>query len=160
SSRTIQGYPYNNNLRGVNGDFSDIQYVNWTNEEILNYTKLLKKGHRLNALVGVSMQGSSNLRYGYSVNNIVREDMGLASLQFGEPSGIVARRSKNVLASYFSRVNYNLRGKYLFSASFRADGSSRFNPANRWGYFPSGAFAWHMGKENFMRELDFVSDAK
>src|SRR5690606_12873595 len=39
SSRTIQGYPYNNNLRGVNGDFSDIQYVNWTNEEILNYTK-------------------------------------------------------------------------------------------------------------------------
>ncbi len=160
NSKTYQGYPFNNNLRGVHGNFIDIQRFIWSTEQLMNYNGLIKRGHRVNALLGVSMQGNDMARYGFGVNNIVREDMGLASLHFGEPSSIDARRSRDLLASYFTRVNYTLQGRYVFSASFRADGSSRFNPAQRWGYFPSGGFTWRMNRENFMRELEFISGAR
>jgi iron complex outermembrane receptor protein len=54
------------------------------------------------------------------------------------------------LQSFFARVNYSLSNKYLFTATFRADGSSRFGPDNRYGYFPSGAFAWKLDEEDFI----------
>ncbi len=65
----------------------------------------------------------------------------------------------NQLVSFFGRVNYTLSDKYLFTATIRADGSSRFSPENRWGYFPSFAFAWKM-KDDFMKDIDVVSDFK
>ena len=57
------------------------------------------------------------------------------------------------LQSFFGRVNYSIAGKYLFTGTIRADGSSRFGPDNQYGYFPSGAFAWQIGEE------DFIGDA-
>nr|WP_298793481.1 SusC/RagA family TonB-linked outer membrane protein [uncultured Allomuricauda sp.] len=54
------------------------------------------------------------------------------------------------LQSFFGRVNYSIGGKYLFTATMRADGSSRFGPENQYGYFPSGAFAWQLGEEDFV----------
>jgi TonB-linked SusC/RagA family outer membrane protein len=57
-------------------------------------------------------------------------------------------------------VNYTFKSRYLFTVSFRADGSSKFSPENRWGYFPSGAFAWRLGEEKFMKKIAFISDAK
>ncbi|MDC6352851.1 MULTISPECIES: SusC/RagA family TonB-linked outer membrane protein [Robiginitalea] len=56
------------------------------------------------------------------------------------------------LQSFFGRVNYSIAGKYLFTGTMRADGSSRFGPENQYGYFPSGAFAWQMGEEDFIGE--------
>ena len=56
------------------------------------------------------------------------------------------------LQSYFGRINYSIANKYLFTATMRADGSSRFGPENQYGYFPSGAFAWQIGEEDFMGE--------
>ena len=56
------------------------------------------------------------------------------------------------LQSFFARLNYTLKDKYLFTATMRADGSSRFGPENQYGYFPSGAFAWKMNEENFVGE--------
>jgi iron complex outermembrane receptor protein len=56
------------------------------------------------------------------------------------------------LQSFFGRVNYTLMSKYLFTATMRADGSSRFGPENQYGYFPSGAFAWQIGEEDFVGE--------
>ncbi|HBG88611.1 MAG TPA: SusC/RagA family protein, partial [Marinilabiliaceae bacterium] len=52
--------------------------------------------------------------------------------------------------SYFGRVNYDFKGKYLLSATFRADGSSKFSDKNKWGYFPSAALAWRISDESFM----------
>lgn len=54
------------------------------------------------------------------------------------------------LQSFFARVNYSINSKYLFTGTFRADGSSRFGPDNQYGYFPSGAFAWQMAEEDFI----------
>ena len=56
------------------------------------------------------------------------------------------------LQSFFGRINYSLNSKYLFTATMRADGSSRFGPENQYGYFPSGAFAWQIGEEDFIGE--------
>lgn len=56
------------------------------------------------------------------------------------------------LQSFFGRINYSLYSKYLFTATMRADGSSRFGPDNAYGYFPSGAFAWQIGDEDFIGE--------
>ena len=71
--------------------------------------------------------------------------------------------SELAMLSYLGRINYNLLGRYLFTASFRADGSSRFMPENRWGFFPSGAFAWRISDEPFFKDnvsKSVISDAK
>src|SRR5690606_31532726 len=62
--------------------------------------------------------------------------------------------------SFFNRINYAYKSKYLASFSIRADASSRFSPDNRWGYFPSGSLAWRLSEESFMKNLPFVSDMK
>jgi len=62
--------------------------------------------------------------------------------------------------SYLGRLNYNYKNRYLFTASFRADGSDKFGAGNRWGYFPSGAFAWRVSEEGFMDNLSSVSNLK
>lgn len=63
--------------------------------------------------------------------------------------------------SYFGRVNYNLMDRYLFTATFRADGSSKFAPNNRWGYFPAVAAGWRISEENFMENTrDWLSNLK
>lgn len=66
----------------------------------------------------------------------------------------------NSLVSYFGRLNYNLLDRYLVTATFRADGSSRFADGHKWGYFPSAAFAWKINKESFMKNLHWVDDLK
>ncbi|GAL82055.1 putative outer membrane protein [Algibacter lectus] len=69
--------------------------------------------------------------------------------------------SESTLLSYFGRVNYSLKNKYLFTANFRADGSSRFRKENRWGgYFPSFSAAWVLSEESFLNEVDFISNLK
>ena len=68
--------------------------------------------------------------------------------------GMVADTFDNTdeLQSFFGRINYIYAGKYLFTGTLRADGSSRFGPENQYGYFPSGAFAWQIGEEDFIGE--------
>ena len=62
--------------------------------------------------------------------------------------------------SALARVNYNYKSRYMFTASFRADGSSKFMDGHRWGYFPSGAFAWRMGEEPWLRMAGWINEAK
>ncbi len=64
------------------------------------------------------------------------------------------------MASAFGRLNYSFRDRYLFEASYRYDGSSRLAPSNRWQIFPSFSAAWRISEENFMRNIDFINNAK
>ena len=66
-------------------------------------------------------------------------------------------KSKNVLLSYFGRLNYDIQGKYLFTATVRADASSKLNPDDRWGFFPSFAMAWNVDQEDFFKGYIFDS---
>ena len=68
--------------------------------------------------------------------------------------------SESYLVSFYGRVNYSIASRYLFTASLRTDGSSKFSPATRWGVFPSGAFAWNIKEEGFLRDVKPVSQLK
>ncbi len=65
-----------------------------------------------------------------------------------------------VLISFFGRLNYSVLDRYLFTFTLRNDGSSRFNPDNRWGLFPSAAFAWNIARENFLADNRTLTDLK
>ena len=67
---------------------------------------------------------------------------------------------QNTLVSFYGRLNYSLMDRYLFTATVRADGSSRFSPDNRWGIFPALAFAWRMNQENFLKHVSWLDDLK
>src|SRR5690606_30492881 len=72
----------------------------------------------------------------------------------GNPSSSVTRE---VLLSYFSRINYSFNNKYLLSFTMRADGSSKFAPENRWGYFPAASAGWIISEENFWFDNDWFN---
>lgn len=69
-------------------------------------------------------------------------------------------RSEWTLMSYLGRANYSFKGKYLATATLRADGSSRYSTNNKWGVFPSAAVAWNFAEEDFMSDFGFISDGK
>ena len=72
----------------------------------------------------------------------------------------ITDQKQYVLKSFFGRANYSLKGKYLFTFTLREDGSSRFSPKNRWGLFPSAAFAWNLKNESFLKANDRISQLK
>src|SRR5690606_35772170 len=78
----------------------------------------------------------------------------------GEPNEITGYKGANSLASYYGRFNYNFAERYLLTFTLRADGSSKFGPNNKWGYFPSGSIAWRVMNESFMPSSDILSDLK
>lgn len=161
NSLTSRGTPLlPRNIRGVNGSVGYTESTTWLNENTLTYKKNINKKDRFEALVGFTLQGSEREGYGYSSQLIANEVLGMSGLDTGTPYTSSAYFSDNTLMSFLGRANYSIKSKYLFTASFRADGSSKFPAENRWGYFPSGAFAWRIKNEDFMKNIKVVSDAK
>lgn len=160
NSLTRRGATRPTNVNGVNGSIIYRERSSWVNENTLTYRKTFKRVHKVTVLGGFTMQAYNYNRYGYSSKLIPNEGLGMSGLDEGIPNSIYAEESESALASFLSRVEYDYRSKYLFTASFRSDGSSKLAPENRWSYFPSGAFAWRMSKENFMKGIKFIHDAK
>ncbi len=91
----------------------------------------------------------------------VTPEVALGSMGLGtDVQNPVTDESTSKLLSYFGRVNYTLKDRYLFSATVRADGSSKFGPKNRWGVFPSFSGAWRLSEEEFMKNISFLSYTK
>ncbi len=131
------------------------------NENTINYAKTFANSHKLDVTGGFTYQTNVNKNTGISVggfpNNITQNfNLGSASTINPPSSGY----SKWTLASGLGRVNYSINDKYYLTASVRADGSSRFGKENKWGVFPSGAVAWRISDENFMKNIKFVSNLK
>ncbi|WP_262922266.1 SusC/RagA family TonB-linked outer membrane protein [Hymenobacter sp. 5414T-23] len=133
----------------------------WLNENTLTYDRKLNENNALNVVAGLSFQEFVNENYSASANNFFTNALGSDNIGLGAnvltPS---SGKNSNRLASYFGRVNYRLFEKYLFTFTMRADGSSRFGPNNKWGYFPSAAFAYRLIDENFMKGFTSLSDLK
>lgn len=132
----------------------------WTNENILTYTKRIKRIHSINAMLGTSLQHRDISTYGLSAILLPNESLGLSGLDEGTPSTVTASTSYSRMASAFSRLSYDYKSKYLTTVTFRADASSKFAKQNRWGYFPSGAFAWRFSEESLFKQIDFLSNGK
>ena len=132
------------------------------NENILTYTQTFDSVHKLTALAGVTYQNYSTRGSGISVSgftNNITQDYNLGSAETTNPASSYS--SEWTLLSGLARVNYSLMDKYYVTASIRADGSSRFGKDNKWGIFPSGALAWRISEEDFMKDnLSFVDNLK
>ena len=160
NSKTARGTPeIPSNARGQWGARTYSDRVSLSNENTLTYNKKIKD-HTFDVVAGYSIQQSRSESGGFTGTNVPNESLGINGLGDGVPYSMVTRASLFSLQSYLGRANYNYKSKYLLTASYRADGSSKFIGDNKWGYFPSGAFAWRMSKESFMKDLAFVSDAK
>nr|WP_276899857.1 TonB-dependent receptor [Pedobacter kyonggii] len=137
------------------------------NANTLNYSfgKILDKKHNLNVLLGqeyikTELQVLTNTVHGFPTS-FTFQDTRFLSTQ-GQANSIDNNFSPDdKLLSFFGRANYDYLGKYLISATFRADGSSKFSPENRWGYFPSASAAWRISQEDFMQGTkSWLSDLK
>lgn len=128
-------------------------------KQYVTYMKDFGK-HSLNVMAGHESQesGWENLsagRSGYLFNNIHSisvGDMKTATNNSGNGSFAIE--------SYYGRINYNFDNRYLLTATLRADGSSTFGNDNRWGWFPSAAFAWRLKNESFLKDVQWLADAK
>ena len=136
------------------------QYVSLLNENIVTYLRDFGR-HNVSITGGVTYQDFVTTGLSASGSGFVSDisesyDLAAASL-FNTPD---TRYTKATLLSYLGRVNYSFNNRYLFTASFRADGSSRYSEGDKWGYFPSAAIAWKIIEEPFMKSLPFISDLK
>ena len=145
---------------GVNGSVVFYKNMTWINENTLTWSKSFKGGHGLTAVAGFTQTGNKTSSYGLSATNLPNASLGINGLDQGTPQFLTATSSLWGLASFLGRIDYKYKSKYLLTISMRADGSSKFAPGNRWGYFPSGAFAWRFKDEKFLKRLRFLSDGK
>lgn len=156
-SNTRSGGIYGTN--GVNGSILNYRTDVYDNTDLLEYNTAINKVHRINILAGTSVQRADFKAYGYSATQIPDESLGLSGLDAGIiGTSPTARLSSSSLVSGFGQANYIFNNKYYLTASFRADGSSKF-PQNRWSYFPSGAIKWKISEEKFFKKLSVLSDA-
>ncbi|QCR21303.1 TonB-dependent receptor [Pontibacter sp. SGAir0037] len=133
---------------------------NWNNTNTLTYKKTFNKAHSLNLVAGTAIQKQSDGEYGFSAIQVLNEGTGVDGLDEAASNFGTSGSSRWSLASLLGRANYSYKSKYVFTASARYDGSSKFAPGNRWGFFPSAAIAWRMSEEGFIKNLGFISDAK
>lgn len=144
------------NTKGVNGNVNFREARSFLNENTLKYHKKFKKRHDFTALAGWTIQSDNKDIWEFGGENLLIEQLGISGIDNGTPSAVKAVISGNRMMSFLTRVNYNYADRYLVTASFRADGSSKFSKANRWGYFPSAAFAWNISNEKFMKKASHV----
>ena len=145
---------------GMNGFRTNGQNFSLLNENTLTYNKKFNANNILSAVVGFTTQQTTTKVYGFKATNLPSPDLGIDGLGMGVPYSVTSASSSNRLESYLGRVNYTLMDRYLFTVSMRADGSSKFDPSNRWGYFPSGAFAWRFNNERFLKDVENLDNAK
>ena len=146
---------------GVSGSIAFNEVNNYLNENTVTYNKKYGKYHQLNAVAGFTIQGRTSNGFGAGAIFVPNEPLGVSGLDEGIPVNIASRSTSNSLASFLGRVQYNYGSKYLATFSMRADGSSKFAPGLKWGYFPAGGLAWRFSKEDFMESIkSVISDAK
>ena len=158
NSLSRSGNPSTNSQ--VNGGVANTNTTTWLNENTLTYDLKIDKDQSINVLAGMTLQ-ESNYRYIASYMKLLpNEGLGVSGLDEGTYSALYATSTGWSLASFLGRVNYNLKSKYLVTASFRSDGSSRFAKQNRWSNFASGAVAWRANTEDFLKDVKWLSNLK
>lgn len=144
---------------GTNGSFNIKEWNSWSNEYTLNYRHQWG-AHKFNGLAGMSLLSKQISNVGAKAVHIPWDDLGFWGIDTGTAQSIVADNVLERMMSFFGRFNYDYRGRYLFTATLRADGSSRF-VHHKWGLFPSASAAWRIIDEPFMsRATGWLSNLK
>ncbi len=132
--------------------------LRWTNTLSYDF-KFLPEQHRLNVLLGHEVTDSGGDEIEIDANhfpaNFTKDNAFAMINQYDKTAGTSNFFSgvdvPERILSFFGRVNYTLLDRYLFTFTFRADGSSKFSPEHRWGYFPAAAIGWRISEEPFMK---------
>ena len=144
------------NQNGINGGIQNVLTQNLLNENTLSYNGRIDNNHIINFITGFTYQYGQSENYGFTANNIAPSQQYLVidnALSAGTPSSIVGGKQHNQLYSFLARGNYILDQKYLFTATVRSDGSSKFGVGHQWGYFPSAAVAWRFTEESWLKKI-------
>ena len=139
------------------------QEMTFTFSNTLNYVKTLAEKHSINALLGTENIMNNRDNVGGSRNNYDNTTDAFRYLDYGGLNVNNYASGTNTswsLVSFFASANYGYDNKYYASGTIRADGSSRFGPSNKWGYFPSVSGGWIISKEKFMEKADWISNLK
>lgn len=135
--------------------------VYWQNENYLNWNKQINPYNRFNLMVGLSWQQRYTENLGSEARNFSDDFYQWHNLSAGSVSmPSTSSDSRWSINSYFARINYNLYERYLFTATGRYDGSSKFGKNNRYAFFPSFAFAWRASEESFLKENSYINNLK
>lgn len=133
----------------------------WSLENYLTYNKTFNGIHDLTAMAGVSWQETTETSTRAYVQNFATDYFGYNNLGAGATNPTVGSgASRFAFNSYFGRVNYTLKSKYLFTLTGRADGSSKFGDNHKYSFFPSAAVAWRVSDEDFMSSNSLISNLK
>lgn len=135
-------------------------------EWLTNYSTRIADRHNIKAMVGYSYQYSQYQGFSAWNKDFPNDGLGADNLGSGElakEEGEVLMSSyKNdaKLISFFGRVSYDFEGKYLFTASLRHEGSSKFGANHKWGDFPAVSAGWRISQESFMKDIEWINDLK
>lgn len=151
------------------GQYNNVTFIDLLWENTLTYIKNIKK-HSINVLAGYTAQkSSSNLEQIVATNfpsdNITEASTALQIEQLsvdanGNFNGTYTAKYREGLLSALARIMYSYDNKYLLSASIRGDGSHKFAPGEKWGYFPSVSIGWVASQEKFMESIAWLSNLK
>lgn len=139
------------------GKYWNAQTTNWINENTLNYKKDFGK-HHFDILLGLSEQKQNYLVASMGAANYPNDNV--TTLNAGIVNDGTTTESVWTLLSYFGRINYFFQNKYLLNFSIRWDGSSRFGKNNKYGCFPAVSLGWRVKEENWLKDVDALSDLK
>ncbi len=154
---------FTNDNRGGPGDaeVENVQNFGYTLENILNFNKTFNEKHNVGVTLLQSIQSSREETYKGEVANIPYEEQLFYNMSTASVRGnIDSDLEEWTLASFMGRVNYDYKGKYLFQASLRADGSSRLAEGKKWNYFPGVSAGWRISQEDFLINSNTISDLK
>ncbi|WP_443936809.1 TonB-dependent receptor [Pedobacter sp. MW01-1-1] len=140
------------------GNSNTSENRNWLAEFTLNYNKKIKK-HSFDGLLGYTIQKETIELNSISGTNFPNDQIKTISAA-GTITNATATKEEWALLSYLARINYSYDNKYLLTATIRTDGSSRFGFDNRYGVFPSVSVGWRISQENFMQNVNWISDLK
>jgi TonB-linked SusC/RagA family outer membrane protein len=150
------------NKSGIGGN-SNRRIADWFIENTLTYNKRFNENNSLNVLVGQSYETYKASFFSATATGYPNDDVlnNLSSavtplyVRGDDPS-----KPQSYLLSFYARANYSLLNKYLFTFTGRTDGSSKFGTNNKFGYFPSGAVAWRISQEKFLKNQKWIDDIK
>ncbi len=131
---------------------------NWLSEFTLNYAKKVKK-HSFEGLLGYTIQKENFNASSINGTNFPNDNIKTINAA-GLITSALSRKEEWSLLSYLARLNYSFNDKYLLTATFRTDGSSRFGADNRWGTFPSVSLGWRVSEEDFLKSVNWISDLR
>ena len=141
-------------------EFIERENMYWRFSSTLNYNTKFGAKHRFGAMLGYEVwkatwSGIDGTKSSY-LDDLLFTDKEYQNMNLGQTQDITGYKGAQAMMSFLARLNYNYDERYLITATGRFDGSSTLAPDNRWGFFPSFAFAWRADQESFIKDNDNV----